>query len=148
MEHILQIAGFKIVLEIQEKQIPHDEYEHDCDLWITVQSDEFSGRMLTGTSRYLMEQFGTELSVLQHTLKGEARLCDPFEYEYDLEFCGDGKGHIKIKGEMDTQWCAPHHHVFRFENEVDQTQMLKFVEDICRKWRKANTKVSSEEKKQ
>jgi|HubBroStandDraft_5_1064220.scaffolds.fasta_scaffold65988_4 hypothetical protein len=78
----------------------------------TVQSWTF-----TGTFRRLAQTFRT----LQRTLKGSVGL-HLEEGVLDVEFVGDGKGHIKVIGELRSNTLEPRASI-KFEFTIDQTYL-------------------------
>ncbi len=71
--------------------------------------------------------FALQLKDLYETLKGDARLEEPYSVHNYIEFIADTGGHIRVMGRLNNKSAFGYTQEINFENEIDQTYLREFV---------------------
>ncbi len=74
-----------------------------------------------------LADFAVHLNELYETLKGSARLEEPYGVHCYIEFMACCGGHIKIKGDIHNGNAYGYEQELTFENEFDQTYLESFT---------------------
>lgn len=106
-------------------------YERDAIITMNVTSSGFAGGGKLDVSRGIIETFAEDLQALYETLNGTARLCETYGEGY-VEFEGDGKGRIDVRGLVVGHSANGYMSEQRlyFENVIDQTFIAELCEEI------------------
>ena len=127
MKHILSIDNFSIIfeLEIFENDL---EYPINTTLHITVHSCGFSGNASMDIGIKEFAKFCYKLSMLYDSLKGNAKIQEPYGYQQYIEFQADKLGHILVNGIIRSG--SEFTHELKFENVIDQTILYKLQKEL------------------
>jgi len=126
----LQSEGFRLSLDFHvfEADIA---YPSNTTLSISVFSAGFSASASMDVDIKAVSEFCDELERLYATLKGEAKIYEPYGKQ-NICFSGDGYGHIFISGELHSNGENGFWQKLEFENSVDQTYIPDFLKEITR----------------
>lgn len=106
-------------------------YERDAIISVNITSAGFCGGGKLDVSRGIIEVFAKDLQALYETLNGTARLCETYGEGY-VEFEGDGKGRIDVRGLVvgysENRYMSEQR--LSFENIIDQTFLAELCEEI------------------
>ena len=124
-KHILETNNFMLEIELETFS---REY-NDAVLHVNMKSSLPPCGMVSGISNLDIaseefKEFVKDLKSLYDTLKGTAKIKECFMEQY-IEFSGDGKGHIIVKGYLEHY--SAHKQNLVFSNSFDQTYMTDFV---------------------
>ncbi len=97
-------------------------------MYIHVESCGFAGDASMDIDIKQFAEFCVDLSKLYDTLKGSARIQEPFGYRQFIEFTTDKLGHIYISGMIRSE--SEFVHALQFENSVDQTALKDFSKEL------------------
>ena len=133
MKHTLETDGFK--LELQAKFFEEDrQYPVNVTLQISVVSGRFVGAACWDLDFRKLKEFSGQLMRLYQELRGEARLREAYQEDEFLAFAGDGKGHISVFGRLSSHFEDGFSQSLWFENQIDQTELDRFVRDLLREY--------------
>jgi hypothetical protein len=107
---------------------PPDAFRtHGLEHRIDVMAGPFRGSLLASCYAKPYRRFHEELSTLHETLLGEARLGPSYE-NLEVDFSGDGRGHIAVKVTVHADHVRP----IRLEYRIylDQTQLPKIIRQV------------------
>lgn len=99
----------------------------DVTLVVKVSSYGFSAESCWQLGFWEMVHFVSQLKALYETLKGSARLGDESLVQNYVEFTALKGGHIGITGRIHSRDGSGYTQGITFENEIDQTFMMEFV---------------------
>lgn len=111
-------------------------YENDLsfpvntDLNIKVSSYGFCADSVMDIDVRGLADFAVSLNRLYETLKGSARLEEPYGVHSYIEFTAFRGGHINVKGYVHNGNAYGYEQELTFENELDQTYLKSFVRDL------------------
>ena len=117
-------------------------YENDLSfavntsLGIKVFSYGFSADSVMDIDVRGLAGFSISLNRLYETLKGSARLEDPYGVHSYIEFIACSGGHIKVKGSIHNGNAYGYEQELAFENELDQTYLKSFVKALFDDYKK------------
>ena len=133
MKHILDADDFSIIfeLEIFENDL---EYPTNTIFHVTVQSCGFSGNASMDISIKEFAKFCCNLSTLYDSLKGNAKIQEPYGYKQYIEFSADKLGHILVNGIIKSG--SEFTHELKFENVIDQTILYRFQKELIETYAK------------
>lgn len=133
MKHILSADNFSIIfeLEIFENDL---EYPINTTLHVTVQSCGFSGNASMDIGIKEFAQFCCKLSTLYDSLKGNAKIQEPYGCQQYIEFQADKLGHILVNGMIRSG--SEFIHELKFENVIDQTILYRFQKELIEAYAK------------
>ncbi len=121
----LESPQFKLSLRFKvfEKDIP---YASNTILTVSLDSAGFCAEADLDVDIKRIVQVIGELDALYTTLKGSTRIDEPFGEQY-IAFCGDGRGHIHISGQLYSNGRHGFVQELKFENRIDQTELPEFL---------------------
>lgn len=117
-------------------------YENDLSfpintsLGIKVSSYGFSTDSVMDIDVRGLADFSISLNRLYETLKGAARLEEPYGVHSYIEFIACNGGHIKVKGNIHNKNAYGYEQELSFENELDQTYLKSFVKELFDDYKK------------
>lgn len=133
----IETSQFKIKLQI--KVFDSDlNYHSNTIMTVAVDSDGFSAVADMDVDIKQLIAFTDDLTKLYNTLKGVAKIQEPYGMQQFIEFSSDGIGHIYISGKLNSFGQNGSAQELKFENSVDQTCLPKFISnlsDLCCKYR-------------
>lgn len=112
---------------IHENDLP---FPVNTSLNIKVFSYGFSADSVMDIDVRGLAEFAVSLNRLYETLKGSARLEEPYGVHNYIEFTALRQGHINIKGKIHNRKAYGYEQELTFENELDQTYLKSFVRDL------------------
>lgn len=126
---ILESENFCLSLDFQvfESDI---SYPSNTILSVSVTSAGFSASTTMDIDVKDMPDFCNKLQKLYDLLKGEAKIQEPYGNQQHIAFLGDGKGHILISGELNSNGTNGFWQELKFENCIDQTYMPQFLKKL------------------
>ena len=131
---------FELLTENLELKLSPDFYIEDITyptntiMGVNVYSDGFCASTSMDIDLRELAVFSEKLCQVYDTLSGEARIEEPYGLHMYLQFIGDGKGHISVKGLLHGGNRAGNEHTLEFENSIDQTELRAFcfaLRDAC-----------------
>lgn len=136
MDHNLITENFMIKLETQvfEGDI---SYPENTSLKISVKSNGFSAMTTMDIDIKELAQFAIDLKALYNSLKGSAKLQEPYGSHNYFEFLSKGDGYIIVKGSLRNSSRNGCIQELNFTNKFDQTYLKTFQEEInisCQKY--------------
>ncbi len=102
----------------------------NTSLMIDVSSYDFSAKTLLDIDVRDLAEFAMQLSGLYERLSGSVRLTVPYVDECYIEFSADKVGHIRVSGFLDNGNRFGFTQRLQFQNEIDQTILKKFANDL------------------
>ncbi len=102
----------------------------NTSLMIDVSSYDFSAKTLLDIDVRDLAEFAMQLSGLYERLSGSVRLTVPYIDECYIEFSADKVGHIRVSGFLDNGNRFGFTQRLQFQNEIDQTILKKFANDL------------------
>ena len=125
---LLESESFSLSLdfEVFESDI---SYPSNTILTVSVSSAGFSASTTMDIDIKRLPFFCNELKNVYDSLNGKARLQEAFGDQY-IEFCGDGKGHIGIAGQLESNGSDGFSQKLQFENRIDQTFLPAFLASL------------------
>ena len=134
---IIDTSQFKIKLQMNvfEADVA---YPSNTIMTVAVDSDGFSAVAVMDVDIKQLIRFTDDLTELYNTLKGVAKIQEPYDMQQFIEFSGDGKGHIYISGKLNSFGQNGSAQELKFENSIDQTSLPKFISnlsDVCCKYK-------------
>ncbi len=125
MKHIIESENLTLCIEPQifEADI---KLPTNTILSIEVKSDGFAANTTMDIDIKDLAKFSKDVCHIYETLKGEARLEEPYGQQMYLSFVGNGRGHIAIKGHLHKGNRNGSEQVLEFENDIDQTCLKQF----------------------
>ena len=126
---VLESQDFCLSLEFKvfESDI---SYPSNTILSVSVTSAGFSASTTMDIDVKDMPTFCSKLQKLYDSLKGEAKIQEPFGNQQHITFSGDGKGHILISGKLNSNGANGFWQELNFENCIDQTYMPQFLKNL------------------
>ena len=134
---IIDTSQFKIKLQMNvfEADVA---YPSNTIMTVVVDSDGFSAVTDMDVDIKQLIRFTDDLTELYNTLKGVAKIQEPYDMQQFIEFSGDGKGHIYISGKLNSFGQNGSAQELKFENSIDQTSLPEFISnlsDVCCKYK-------------
>ncbi len=126
---ILESENFCLSLDFQVF-VSDISYPSNTLVTVSVTSSGFSASTTMDIDVKDMPGFCNELQKLYDSLKGEAKIQEPFGNQQHITFSGDGKGHILISGELNSNGANEFWQELKFENCIDQTCMPQFLKKL------------------
>ena len=102
----------------------------NTSLMIDVSSYDFSAKTMLDIDVRDLAEFAMQLSGLYERLSGSVRLTVPYVDECYIEFSADKVGHIRVSGFLDNGNRFGFTQRLQFQNEIDQTILKKFANDL------------------
>ena len=99
-------------------------------IYVSVSSAGFSASASMDVDIKEISKFCDELNKVHSTLKGSAKIYEPFGNKQYIGFTGDGCGHILISGMLDSNGAHGFWQELKFENSIDQTYFPKFLKGL------------------
>lgn len=126
MQYELKTEDFEIDCEIKFNK-EDASYPVNSILHIAVTSGRFCGESTMDMDIHDFTVFVSDLKNLYESLKGTARIEEPYGVHQFIEFGCDNKGHIKVKGYLNSDGADGFNQKLQFENELDQTCLKNFA---------------------
>ena len=126
---VLEGENFKLSLTFQvfESDIA---YPTNTIISVFVLSAGFSASTSMDVDIKEISEFCDELNKMYSTLKGSAKILEPFGNKQYIGFVGDGYGHILISGMLHSNGANGFCQELKFENSIDQTYFQKFITEL------------------
>ena len=126
---VLQSESFSLSLtfEVFESDIA---YPTNTIISISVSSVGFSASTSMDVDIKEISEFCDELNKVYSTLKGSAKILEPFGNKQYIGFVGDGYGDILISGMLHSNGANGFWQELKFENSIDQTYFPIFLKKI------------------
>lgn len=126
---LLESEGFKLSLNLQvfESDI---SYPSNTILSVCVFSEGFSASATMDVDINDVLHFCNELQKVYDSLKGEAKIQEPFGNRQYIMFSCDKKGHFFISGTLNSDGANGLWQELKFENVIDQTVLLQFIKSL------------------
>ncbi len=123
---LLESESFSLLLDFQvfESDI---SYPSNTILTVSVSSVGFSASTTMDIDIKDIPTFCNELQNLYDSLKGEAKIQEPYGNQQCILFSGDKKGHILVSGMLNSNCANGFWQELKFENCIDQTFLPKFL---------------------
>jgi len=102
----------------------------NTSLMIDVSSYDFSAKTMLDIDVRDLAEFAMQINGLYERLSGSARLTVPYVDECYIEFSADKVGHIRVSGCLDNGNRFGFTQRLQFQNEIDQTILKKFANDL------------------
>ncbi len=106
------------------------QFPVNTSLGVRVSSWGFSAESLLDIDVRGLGNFSAQLMELYETLKGTARLEEPYGARSYIEFAAGARGHIQVKGCIYGGGAGGCRQKLAFENEVDQTELRGFAKAL------------------
>ena len=118
-------------LDMHAKVYKDDPIINNVLLTVKVVSKGFSGAMEMNVGSLELDEFVRKLTMMYKTLKGEARIEEPYGNKCFINFKIGRTGHVKVSGKL-----VVSSQQLLFENIFDQTYLEKFVKNLAEtdKW--------------
>lgn len=131
-KHVLSFGDFCLSLELEifESDI---RFPSNTIMKVCVESSGFKGNSEFDIDIKEMAKFCNSLSEIYSSLNGTATIKEAFGEQY-VEFKGDGKGHIYVRGL--TTSTDEFSQELKFENIVDQTVLKDFSKELSDTYKK------------
>ncbi len=133
----IETSQFEIKLQLNVFDTDVD-YPSNTVMNVAVYSDGFSAVADMDIDIKQLIVFKDNLAELYNTLKGVAKIQEPYGMQQFIEFSGDGKGYIQISGKLNSFGQNGSAQELKFENSIDQTCLPEFISnlsDICCKYK-------------
>lgn len=129
MKHVLTSENFSLQIDIQifEADI---SCPSNTRMKVEIESFEFHGIGEFDIDIKAFAGFSANLQKMYDSLNGHAKIEEPYGVHQYIEFLGDGKGHILVKGFV-SQRADNCNHELKFSNKIDQTQLGDFAKELC-----------------
>ncbi len=101
-------------------------YPVNVTLGVKVYSYGYSADTFMDVGVQGIAEFALQLKGLYETLKGEARLEEPYSVHNYIEFIAETGGHIRVMGRLNKSAFGCTQEI-NFENEIDQTYLRTFI---------------------
>lgn len=99
-------------------------------LRVQVLSQGFSVDSIIDIDEISLADFAIKLHNMYKTLKGTARLEEPYSLHCFIEFTAKNRGYIGVKGYIHNKLRMGCEQEIRFENEFDQTYLKDFADSL------------------
>ena len=135
---LLESESFSLSLgfDVFESDI---SYPFNTVLTVSVSSAGFSASTKMDIDIKDIPTFYYELQKVYDSLKGEAKIQEPYGNRQYILFSGDKKGHILVSGVLNSNGAEGFWQELKFENCIDQTffpQFLKKLSAFSNQYRK------------
>ena len=126
---VLQSEDFSLSLtfKVFESDIA---YPSNTIISVSVSSVGFSASTSMDVDIKAISKFCDALNKVYSTLKGNAKISEPFGNKQYIDFAGDGYGHILISGMLHSNGAYGFSQELKFENSIDQTYFPVFLKKI------------------
>ena len=126
---LLESESFSLSLgfEVFESDI---SYPSNTILTVSVSSAGFSASTTMDIDIKDIPTFYYELQKVYDSLKGEARIQEPYGDQQYILFSGDKKGHILVSGTLNSNGENGFWQELKFENCIDQTFFSQFLKKL------------------
>ena len=127
----IKLEAKDFTLDMHAKVYESDPIINNVLLTVKVVSDDFSGAMEMDVGAPTLDEFVLKLTLMYCTLKGEARIEEPYGNKCFINFKIDRTGHVEVSGKL-----VVSSQQLLFENKFDQTYLEKFVKNLAEtdKW--------------
>ena len=105
-------------------------YPVNAILGVKVSSYGYSADTDMEVGVQLIAKFADKLKKLYETLTGESRLEETYGVHNYIEFIAETGGHIKVTGRLNNKNAFGHTQEINFENEIDQTSLMDFINQL------------------
>lgn len=131
----LETENFLLELKpkVQQNDFP---YPVNTSLNVKVSSYGFSAEAVMDIDVRGLADFAVHLNELYETLKGSARLEEPYGAHCYIEFMACTGGHIRVKGDIHNGMAYGYEQELSFENKIDQTYLRSFAKSLFSAYRK------------
>lgn len=126
---LLESENFRLSLDFQvfESDI---SYPSNTILSVSVSSEGFSASTTMDIDIKDILIFCNELQKTYDSLKGEAKIQEPYGNQQYILFTGDKKGHIFVSGRLNSNGANGFWQELKFENCLDQTFLPQFLRKL------------------
>lgn len=126
---LLESENFRLSLDFQvfESDI---SYPSNTILSVSVSSEGFSASTTMDIDIKAIPIFCNELQKTYDSLKGEAKIQEPYGNQQYILFTGDKKGHIFVSGMLNSNGANGFWQDLKFENCLDQTFLPQFLRKL------------------
>ena len=126
---LLESESFRLSLDSQvfESDI---SYPSNTILSVSVSSEGFSASTTMDIDIKDIQTFCNELQKTYDSLKGEAKIQEPYGNQQYILFTGDKKGHIFVSGMLNSNSANGFWQELKFENCLDQTFLPQFLRKL------------------
>ena len=126
---LLECENFSLSLDFQvfESDI---SYPSNTILSVSVSSEGFSASTTMDIDIKDIQTFCNELQKTYDSLKGEAKIQEPYGNQQYILFTGDEKGHIFVSGMLNSNGANGFWQELKFENCLDQTFLPQFLRKL------------------
>ena len=126
---LLECENFSLSLDFQvfESDI---SYPSNTILSVSVSSEGFSASTTMDIDIKDIQTFCNELQKTYDSLKGEAKIQEPYGNQQYILFTGDKKGHIFVSGMLNSNGANGFWQELKFENCLDQTFLPQFLRKL------------------
>ena len=126
---LLESESFSLSLdfEVFESDI---SYPSNTVLTVSVSSAGFSASTKMDIDIKDIPTFYYELQKVYDSLKGEAKIQEPYGNQQYILFSGDKKGHILVSGTLNSNGENGFWQELKFENCIDQTFFPQFLKKL------------------
>ena len=122
----IKLEAKDFTLDMHAKVYKGDPVINNVLLTVKVVSNDFSGAMEMEVGSLGLEEFVQNLTKMYKTLKGEARIEEPYGNRCFINFKTDRTGHVEVNGKL-VVWTQQ----LLFENIFDQSYLEKFVKHLA-----------------
>ena len=113
-------------------------YPVNVTLGVKVSSYGYSAETFMDVGVQDIAEFAVQLNNLYETLEGEAKLEEPYSVHNYIVFIAEPNGHIKVTGQLNNKNVFGYTQEINFENEIDQTFLRSFIDQLFTDFRKYN----------
>lgn len=125
---MLESEQFSLSLDFQVFESDID-YPSNTILSVCVSSSGFSASTTMDVDIKTIYDFCNKLGSVYIILTGSAKIQEAYGNQYIL-FSGDGIGHIRVAGMLDSQGANGFWQELKFENCIDQTYFPSFLKGL------------------
>ena len=119
------------VLELTPKIHEQDlTYPVNVTLGVKISSYGYSADTYMDVGVQGIAEFAVQLKNLYETLTGKSKLEEPYSVHNYIEFIAETGGHIKVTGRLNNKNAFGYTQEINFENEIDQTFLKSFVNQL------------------
>ena len=138
-EKMYRIETDTFILEFSpEIHLQDFAYPVNVTLGVKVSSYGYSAETFMDVRVQDIAEFAVQLNNLYETLEGEAKLEEPYSVHNYIVFIAEPNGHIKVIGQLNNKNVFGYTQEINFENEIDQTFLRSFIDQLFTDFRKYN----------
>lgn len=126
---LLESESFSLSLDFQVFK-SDISYPSNTVLTVSVLSAGFSASTIMDIDIKDIPTFCYQLQKVYDSLKGEAKIQEPYGNQQYILFSGDKKGHILVSGMLNSNGANGFWQELKFKNCIDQTFLPKFIKEL------------------